>query len=131
MCEKKYMITSNACFRRKHKHEKLNKIKNIQKNIYVVKLKVIVVIFSFESKFFVFFIYSFKAVATTHEKKNINDDNDDIEENINLQFIFSKTNNSSEFKNFKNTLNIVVMKKKIIFKMIIIMKTMIIKLKFF
>ena len=84
-----------------------------------------------ESEFSVLFIYSLKAATATHEKKNIDDDSDGTEKNINSQFILSKTNNSSKFKNFKNTLNIVVMKKKIIFKMTAIMKTMMIKLQFF
>ena len=93
--------------------------------------KVIVVTFFFESKFFVLFVYSLKAVATIHEEKNIDNDNDDIKKNINSQSTFSKTNNSSEFKNFKKVLNIVVMKKKIIFRIITTMKTMMIKLQSF
>ena len=125
------MIISNACFRRKHKYEKLNKIKKIQKNFYVVNQKIIVVTFFLESKFFVFFVYSFKAVAATHKEKNIDNNNDNIKENINSQSTFSKTNNSSKFKNFKKILNIVVMKKKIIFKITTTMKPMMIKLQLF
>ena len=95
-----------------------------------MKSKITAVTSFFELKFFVLFIYSFKVAATTHEKKNIDNDSDDIEKNINSQLILLKTNNSSRFKNLKNTLNIVIMKKKIIFRMTTIMKIIMIKLQF-
>ena len=95
--------------------------------------KVNVVTSLFESKFFVFFVYSFKTVAAAHEENNINDSNDDnIEKDTNPQLILSKTNNSSKLKKskkFENTLNLAVMKERIIIKMTITMKTMMIKLQ--